>query len=748
MKYLFFVLTICHLTAQAQNNLFRINKVPFIKNGKELAMPFTKGIANPQFSEIDINLDGKKDLFIFERMNNEASIFINTKDSGKISYQYSSKYSQVFPNDIYNWALLRDYNCDGIEDIFAYTPGGIKVYKAVLKNGEISFVKTSDLLYAENYSNWPGRVNIWSAYDDMPAIVDIDGDGDLDIMAIMLGENALSMYKSVTKDSAWSCDSLRFKYQARCWGKFAMMFSNFDIIENACGGDTIDFNPIPKDQTKLRDGGNTFWVFDEDKDGDFEILAGDVVFNNAIYGKNIGTNKMARITQKSTSFPSYSNAINELFPMGYILDVNNDGNKDMIINSHSFRYNGFPKNIHYYKNVPKGDTSKFMYHQNNFLIDQILDKGKMAKPLLFNYNNDSLMDFLIGNDMYCDTIGKCNSSVTLYKNIGTKTIPKFEWVTDDFANLKKWDIENMNLTFGDLDNDGNQDLIIGDIYGKLHYFKNVVNGNGAASFPNIDTNINPGKLGNYCAPFLVDMNGDSLLDLLIGHELHKIIYIKNIGTKTNFIFDYANSNNFLGNIDTRKIGDIEFPKNKPFVRLDDSTKMPYLYVSTLEGKVFVYKINKDSLNSGTFESITKNLLTNTYTEEIAIALGDINADNKTDIFIGNRVGGIQLFSYGAFDIKIDTNVISNIGSKKNIPIKYRVYPNPVTDFVYIESDQSNNFHSGEIVITDVVGTRLLRYTMDSNHSKIDLGFLNAGVYFIDVKSTSQSSAPLIKIIKY
>ena len=176
--------------------------------------------------------------------------------------------------------------------------------------------------------------------------------------------------------------------------------------------------------------------------------------------------------------------------------------------------------------------------------------------------------------------------------------------------------------------------------------------------------------------------------------------------------------------------------------------MPYLYVSTLEGKVFVYKINKDSLVSGTFESITKNILPNTYTEEIAIALGDINADNKTDIFIGNRVGGIQLFSYGAFDIKTDTNVISNIETQKNIPLTYKVYPNPVTDFVYIESDQPNNYHSGEIVITDVVGTRLLKYTMDFNHSKIDLSFLNAGVYFIDVRSANQSSAPLIKIIKY
>ncbi|MEZ4982052.1 MAG: hypothetical protein R2769_10800 [Saprospiraceae bacterium] len=58
--------------------------------------------------------------------------FLNDGIPGESSYRFAPKFINNFPK-IVNWMLLRDYNGDGIEDIFAYplTPGisGVEVYK-------------------------------------------------------------------------------------------------------------------------------------------------------------------------------------------------------------------------------------------------------------------------------------------------------------------------------------------------------------------------------------------------------------------------------------------------------------------------------------------------------------------------------------------------------------------------------------------------------------------------------------------
>ena len=48
------------------------------------------GLNSCQLSEIDLNLDGTKDLFIFERTGNRILPFINNNISNTISYHYES----------------------------------------------------------------------------------------------------------------------------------------------------------------------------------------------------------------------------------------------------------------------------------------------------------------------------------------------------------------------------------------------------------------------------------------------------------------------------------------------------------------------------------------------------------------------------------------------------------------------------------------------------------------------------------
>ena len=61
----------------AQINFERNNSIVVLKtNGDTLKNPWAGGFNSVQFSEIDLNLDGIKDLFVFDRTGNRISTFI------------------------------------------------------------------------------------------------------------------------------------------------------------------------------------------------------------------------------------------------------------------------------------------------------------------------------------------------------------------------------------------------------------------------------------------------------------------------------------------------------------------------------------------------------------------------------------------------------------------------------------------------------------------------------------------------
>src|SRR5690606_5178985 len=76
------------------------------------------GMRAPQFSSIDMDGDGTEDLFVFDRNGDVKSVFLNKGGDGEIKYEYSYSHSQLFP-DLKVWMILRDFNGDGLKDIFA-----------------------------------------------------------------------------------------------------------------------------------------------------------------------------------------------------------------------------------------------------------------------------------------------------------------------------------------------------------------------------------------------------------------------------------------------------------------------------------------------------------------------------------------------------------------------------------------------------------------------------------------------------
>lgn len=74
-------------------------------NGDTLKNPWSGGFNSVQFSEIDLNLDGIKDLFVFDRTGNRISTFINAGQANQITYTHDPSYIQNFPKGLHDWVL-------------------------------------------------------------------------------------------------------------------------------------------------------------------------------------------------------------------------------------------------------------------------------------------------------------------------------------------------------------------------------------------------------------------------------------------------------------------------------------------------------------------------------------------------------------------------------------------------------------------------------------------------------------------
>jgi hypothetical protein len=147
-------------------------------NGDTLRNAWTGGINAGQYSTIHLNNDGIEDLVVFDRTTNKLTAFTADPYQNTYRYQHAPEYEQQFPKDLQFWMLMVDYNNDGKKDIFTHTSLGIRVYKNSSTADKMQWKLEADPLETQGFS---GRINLYVASSDIPAIVDVDGDGDLDI---------------------------------------------------------------------------------------------------------------------------------------------------------------------------------------------------------------------------------------------------------------------------------------------------------------------------------------------------------------------------------------------------------------------------------------------------------------------------------------------------------------------------------------------------------------------------------------
>ncbi len=727
--YFILIAVLIYTFSYAQN--LQQQNLPFFENNKKLDLALTGGFNNPQFSEVDINNDGIQDLFVFDKTGDVPMYFMNKGTADQIDYHFAPDYAIDFP-PVRSWVLLRDFNCDGIMDLFAHNqvPAGITVYQGYYDNDKIAYTKIVDYIDYPGLSGFP--LNLFITGEDYPAIDDLDNDGDLDILTFGIGGGWVEYYENQSQDLGYGCDSLIYELVDNCWGRFyesgLTIALELSPSMDSCVGLA---NFIGKSADEGVHVGSTLLTLDMDNDDDKELVLGDISFTNVVMGINGGGNPdTAWINSQFTDFPPNTTPVNiPTFPATFHVDVNNDGKKDFLAAPNARNISESYLCSWYYENTGDNDFPVFEYRKNTFLVEEMVDLGRGSAPTFFDHNSDGLMDIVVGSYGYYQSGGNHLGSIFLYENTGTIDMPKYTLVSDNYTNLPAGlNLHGMNITFGDLDNDGDKDMVFGEEFGKLYYHENLDTGNGIAVFGDLETLPDDGgqiDIGQFAAPYLVDIDRDGLLDLIIGELNGNINYWRNVGTPTSPVFTEIDA--FFGEIDSREYG---YPEGFCDVAVIEIDGEYVLFTGSEPGNIRRYINIEDSLAVGApffqADSLFGGIVQGVRTR---LDVADINNDGLLEYLIGNKRGGLALYS--------DSQLLTSNPVPDAPDFTFTLYPNPAEDVLNIRYIHPQG-QAATLRVYDVLGRTLHHQNINQN-TQLDIQQFSNGIYFCAVQKGNELS---------
>lgn len=740
------------LHAQFPFELQRDLTLPVIEDGEQLGSAWAGGLSSPQFSRIDVDFDGDLDLFLFDRDGNRTLVFLNQNpEVGEIEYVYSAEYSADFP-DLRDWVLLRDYNCDGKPDIFTSFQSSIRVYmNTSTPEDGLSWELAANQLMAEyDFGGGPDMLPAICLSIDLPSIIDYDGDGDLDIVTFT--ETAMTMYffECQSADNG-DCESLEYVCTNRCYGMaaegsesnnwtispdFTCSFNVADPRENA-GSDGEREN-----ERFLRHTGSTLCSIDFDQNGLLDLVIGDVDYDvlAGLYMEDAVDGQDSTVFVDTTFPGSLDDVPVQLhrFPAAYYEDINNDGVNDMIVASNAKFNMDDDRGVWLYINNGENDLPDFELVTKDFLQNDMIDFGRGAYPVMFDHNGDGLRDLVVANKEYnLDAEEYYPSQLALFENTGTADFPEFTLIDTNYVSIPNALFESVKATFGDLDGDGDSDLIIGEEHGFMHWYENIAEAGEPASFTELPVDTlrtadgTAIDLGQFATPQLTDVDGDGRIDLIAGEKLGIVNYFRNTGTQQSFSFiqQQGQAGDSLGGVWADSQFGIYGHSVPHLYEAPNATT--YLLMANEIGTIQLFD-NVDDNITGYFNEIEASFLDLQESSRAGVWMEDINNDDIPDLFYGINNGGLLFFR------GVNPDGINEEGNDQSM----LVYPNPAMDMVSVGFREAIE---GELRLMDVRGRTLeTRAINGRSNLRLSIDRYPSGLYFIEVRNASERfTSPLI-----
>ncbi len=262
-------------------------------------------------------------------------------------------------------------------------------------------------------------------------------------------------------------------------------------------------------------------LVDIDADGDLDLFIANAGGEYHYY-KNEGDSSSPVFTEQTGTDNPLTDAYESHGYYAHIVfaDMDNDGDFDAIISGSIYDsdYGGPLTKFNYYKN--NGDSANVSFEYDGEWLDS---------EEIYGYSKLSLCDVDVDGD-YDIVIGHYNEGLIYYENTGTPAQATFSLVDYNdgpFANIDYSD--EMRVTFMDIDNDNDPDMVVGDLAGNIYLYENTGDTPQEPYFELNETlnNLHGTAVADVASPELGDLNGDSFTELIVGSNDGTLLYYCN-----------------------------------------------------------------------------------------------------------------------------------------------------------------------------------------------------------------------------
>jgi len=254
---------------------------------------------------------------------------------------------------------------------------------------------------------------------------------------------------------------------------------------------------------------------DADNDGDLDLVLGDQPGTLRYFQNNAGA--YTELTAAANPFNGFT--VGNSYSMPVAIDFDGDGDMDLAVG-------GSPGTVFALQNNGNGTFTNLVGAGINPFSG--IDVGAFSDPAAMDYDNDGDSDLVLGGGGGTGSIPANNGALLVWQNTGGVFTQQIG-AANPFTGI---DVGNFaSPTSGDVDGDGDVDLVVGNSAGAVQTYLN----NGSGVFTLAVGAANPFNgvtiAGGYALPSLIDIDGDGDLDMSVrGYGPGPIRYFENTGS--------------------------------------------------------------------------------------------------------------------------------------------------------------------------------------------------------------------------